>query len=449
LIFAAFPSGALASLKILPITYQSGGISFDGWTTLFTLCLAPLIAHIYAGVPKIVHLSRDKPHWRHRLGLYNPTTILWRYFAIADRRIRARHWDAAELCAVNVYFWTPQGWDGSEAMPQKSREYCVALPDDTHATFFSGSTVQTLIVTLQGANALYILTLGLVPNGAFSTSAVVSVGTVFFFLTVFGLLRLIASFWLTDDFTYVNPEDLQPDQATVIAEDPKSNASSRKTKLSEVRNHPNYGVLDIPESRIREHYMSPNSWKSWLFRVLFLLPIIGLILFCIFYLAPIGPGNSGHWLTLSEFILILFYLFFLFTSTIIYMVYFVRGQTTTTILPCVSSVWYQLYTGVLLAMTLVLIIITSIETRMTACGYYATWPSYHDYCIGVPVASDYNATQGVFGLAVVGETYNPDFNTSGVPVNQTSVVFFNGWCYNSTPITGTQDFQFVGNFTPF
>jgi hypothetical protein len=400
-------------------------------------------------VPKIVHLSPDKPHWRHRLGLYNPTTILWRYFAITDRRIRAKHWDAAELCAVNVYFWTPRGWDGSEAMPEKSREYYVALPDNTHTTFLSGSTVQTLIVTLQGAAAIYILVRGLIPRDEFSTSAIISVGTVFYFLAVFGLLRLMASFWLTDDFSYVNHEDLQADQATIPAEDPKSNASSEKTQLPKVRSRPNYERFDIPGSLIGEDYTSPNSWQSRLFRGFFLLPIIGLVIVCIFYLSPIGAGATSYLLTFSEFILILFYLFFLFASTIIYMVYFVRGHTTTTVLPCVSSVWYQLYTGVLLALALVLVIVTSIETRRTSCGYYATWPSSFDYCIGVPVASDYNATQGVFGLAVIGETYNPDFNTSGEPVNQTSVVFFNGWCYNSTPITGTQDFQFVGNFTPF
>jgi hypothetical protein len=274
-------------------------------------------------------------------------------------------------------------------MAQKSREYCVALPDNTHATFFSGITVQTLIVSLQGADALYILVIGLYQSGEFSASAILSVGTIFYFLAIFGLLRLIASFWLTDDFSYVNPEDLQADQATLIAEEPKSNGSSGKTQLSKVRSPPNYESFDIPESRMREDYMSPNAWQSRLFRVFFLLPIIGLIISCIIYLAPpIGARSSNYGYSFSQFILILFYLFFLVASTIIYMVYFVRGHTATTVLPCVSSVWYQLYTGVLLALALVLVIITSIETRMTACGYYATWPSSLDNCIGVSVPSD-------------------------------------------------------------
>lgn len=440
----------LAHLKILPVTYQSGRIPFDGWTTLFTLCLTPLVAHIYAGVPKIVHLSRDKPHWRHKLGLYNPTTILWRYLAITDRRIRAKHWDAAELCAVNVYFWTPRGWDGSEAMPQKSREYCVALPDKTRTTLFSASTINTLIVTLQGANAIFVFVQGLIRPSEFSNSAVISVGTVFFPMAIFGLVRLIAGFWLTDDFTYVNPEDLQPDRAIVTAENPKSNSQSGKTQLLYVQSHPNYELFDIAESRVSDDYMPPNAWQSWLFRVFFLSPIVGLVFLCVFYLGPIGSGHSNIWITASEFALILFYIFFLSASTIIYVVYFVRGQTTTTIIPCISSVWYQLYTGVLLALMLFLVIISSIETRMNSCGYYSTWPSSLDYCMGVvPVVSNHSANQGVFGLAVIGDTSNPVFNTSGAPSSQASVVYFNGWCTNSTPPTGIQAFNFVGNFTAF
>jgi len=171
--------------------------------------------------------------------------------------------------------------------------------------------------------------------------------------------------------------------------------------------------------------MSPNTWQSLLFRAAF--PIIGLLLLCIFYLFP--PGGTGGLtlqMTFSSFILILFYIFFLFASSIIYTLYFIRGPTTTTILPCVSSGWYQIYTILLLALMLVLVIVTSIETRMTSCGYYGTWPSSWDECLEVQVVAGNNATGGVFGLVVMGETFTPAFNTSGVPGNQMSVVVFNG-----------------------
>lgn len=34
------------------VQYQSSGISFSDWVTLFTLCLAPIVAHLLAGVPE-------------------------------------------------------------------------------------------------------------------------------------------------------------------------------------------------------------------------------------------------------------------------------------------------------------------------------------------------------------------------------------------------------------
>ena len=141
---------------VLPPTYQSNHLTFNDWVLLFTLCLAPLIAHIVAGVPPIVYLSQDRPTWRQKLGLYNPTTIIWRYFSITDRRLRAKHWSAAALSASNVYFWTRVGWDGSDALVRKSQAYCVSFPQSKHATLISWSTVKTIIVTLQGADALYL-----------------------------------------------------------------------------------------------------------------------------------------------------------------------------------------------------------------------------------------------------------------------------------------------------
>jgi hypothetical protein len=35
----------------LVLQHQSGEIDFSDWITLFTLCLAPIAAHIIAGVP--------------------------------------------------------------------------------------------------------------------------------------------------------------------------------------------------------------------------------------------------------------------------------------------------------------------------------------------------------------------------------------------------------------
>lgn len=123
----------MASLTILPVHYQSYGISVSDWITLFTLCLAPLFAQLISGTPQPSYLHTSRPKWHDRLVLYNPTSILWRYAIIADRRIRAWKWDKVDLAASNALFWTADGWDGSEAIVDQAMRKCTFLPESARS----------------------------------------------------------------------------------------------------------------------------------------------------------------------------------------------------------------------------------------------------------------------------------------------------------------------------
>ncbi|KUJ15266.1 uncharacterized protein LY89DRAFT_750591 [Mollisia scopiformis] len=359
--------------EILPFSYKSEDLAFSDWITLFTLCLAPLIAHILSGAPKVVYFAKRRPSWHERIGVYNPTTILWRYFAIADRRIRAKHWSAVDVAAANVNFWTSRGWDGSEALSRNSREYCVSRADSKHARLLSVGALETLIVTLQGVNALYTLTSSIVPSQYWNSanfSNTLSIGTIFFPLSVFGLLRLFAAFWLTDDSIYTNYEDFQTMQMS----------QDRESLQDGVQ------LLEIPElstSRLPENsdatsendYHAPNCWQSLLFRVSFLVPIVGLIVICLYYTVPTSIDDNVSLETVTGFILVLFYLIIFVVTLFIYGYYFFRDQNITTVIPCISALWYQIYTGILIGMVVVLIIVASLETRQSQCGYFTSWPS--------------------------------------------------------------------------
>src|SRR5205809_7057741 len=87
------------SVEVL-FTHQSQSISFASWLDIFTVCLAPLIAHVAAGNPTVTLIGSSpqgqkkcNPSWIARLPHFNPISITWRYFAIADRRARATCWD--------------------------------------------------------------------------------------------------------------------------------------------------------------------------------------------------------------------------------------------------------------------------------------------------------------------------------------------------------------------
>jgi hypothetical protein len=440
LFLATFPLGVLAFIS--PLKYQSSGLTFNDWVSLFTLCFAPVIAHVLAGVPTIVYLSQDRPTWRQKLGLYNPTTILWRYFAIVDRRLRAKRWKAADMSSSSVYFWTRVGWDGSEALMGKTHAYCVTLPRSTHATLISGSTVKTLIVTLQGADSLYYLIWSDFPStnvGDFMSTA--SVGSLFSPLAILGLLRLVACFWLTEDFVYINCEEVQTTVARLNAETIKLVPMHVQAhNLSTMTNEP----LDLSEELTGEDYRSRNIWASWLFRTLFLFPVIGLISLCTQNLIPQFSGNSRY--TPTIFGVLLFYDVFLVTTLIVLGYYFIRSRNTTTVLPCVSFLWYQVYTGLLYLSMLLLITIASIENWKSPCGFYTTYPSNWPIC-GAKFSSVKNTTDGIFGIAVVGNATTDLGFGFAQPTGEMSLLYFDGscqgWFHGNDDLTGAEGFRFV------
>ncbi|KAM5361042.1 hypothetical protein ACJZ2D_013369 [Fusarium nematophilum] len=197
-------------IVVPPIRYQSQDIVLPDWFTLLTLCLAPLIAHVLVGAPSPTYLCTSRPKWHKRICHYNPTSILWRYAMVADRRIRAEEWNKADLAATNALFWTERDWDGSEAMIKHSRQHCVQLPDDTRVALFSREMIKTLIVTIQGLQAIILLLGGLNTDERPQFNTWMAVDLIFFPLALIGLLRLCSCFWLTDEFSYASADDVSP-----------------------------------------------------------------------------------------------------------------------------------------------------------------------------------------------------------------------------------------------
>ena len=152
-----FVDGCEATIPKVLFTFQSQGMPFPMWFNLFTLCLAPLVAHVAGGVvsPTLLPTSVPPPSWTARLPHFNPISIIWRYYIIGDRRLRARTWDRADMAACNAVFWDGEQkrWDGSEEMMVKSRAWITKIPEKAHVTALSASAVTSLVLTAQGANA--------------------------------------------------------------------------------------------------------------------------------------------------------------------------------------------------------------------------------------------------------------------------------------------------------
>ena len=397
--------------------HQGQDINFSGWITLLTLCFAPLIAHIVAGVPPPVYLSAKAPTWHERISHYNPTSIIWRYVAILDRRIRAKQWQAVDMAASNALFWTDDGWDGSESMMIHSRHYCQKQPRSGRTAFFSASTTKTIIIGLQGVQGVFNPIDSLNTQFNFATS--LAVDSVFLPLAVIGLLRLPVALWLTDEYSYISYDsDAVHDSKGAVVE---------SIPLSEKQRTLSGTLIKDPTFTPEEYFQSPHTFWAWPPRLILMTFLAFVWAVAIIYMSPLGRGSGNF--SATTLITGTFYVVFLGGTILICGAYFFLGRTTSTIIPCIVATWYKVYTILLFVLMLAVVVISALETRKLPCGRYTSYPpsNYIDVraCGGIPISK--NAADGLpFGIAMQRSNV-----TRLTPTQSARISFFEGWCYGS------------------
>jgi hypothetical protein len=263
----------------------------------------------------------------------------------------------------------------------------------------------------------------------------INISSIFYPLAVFGLLRIFAAMWLTDDYLYYGDIDNLGTSQTSSSD---VTASKENPPLVEVRAQTTMGLLDSHESFSSERFHRTDSWRAILFRIIYLVPVCGLLAICLVYLIPI----HGHSIdSLTTFVMILFYAFFLAGSVFVYGFHFLSGRSTNSVIPCCNTLWYKIYTGMVMAFMVVLVILACLETRMSPCGVYTTYPRdlVTDFLLcpnGIPIAANQpNSFTTLFGL-----TDNLAINANGT-ANSTSnnesvkpvVIPFMGLCFGEAP----------------
>lgn len=437
----------------IAFNYQSHTIDFSDWATLLTLCLAPLIAHVVAGVPPPVYLHGNKPRWHDRICLYNPTSILWRYLAIVDRRSRAKSWTRLDLAASNAIFWDGEKWNGSEEMIQRSRDFCVRTPKHHHIELLSSSTLITLIVTLQGLQAVYSIIDGSVSHSiSHSYSARVSIGTIFFPLAWFGLLRLPAALWLTNDYIYRHNEDWDLTRSLDIElTTPKSSKEPESARVLELAQTTSF--LDSPS--LEERFHSHRGWPTTLLRSFYMIMIMGPLALCLWLLLRDANHSIQKRWTLTNFSLVLTFLLFLSATAAIMLRYIYLNHCRSTIIPCIAARWYKVYTYILFATMFCVFVLAGLETRKTPCGVFTTYSeaSTADYVLCgqstfIEKAHEHNtnSTAGgghkVNGTTVLHHNSVPYNESYGIAMKANDgnivVLAFNGWCRIDSALNRTE-----------
>jgi hypothetical protein len=314
-----------------------------------------------------VVLSSNPPRWTDRIGLYNPTSILWRYFVIFDRRVRCLNWTPCDMAASNAHFWLGQFWDGSEDIITRSRRFCVRPPARSYVDLLSSSAAKTLIVTLQGIQALYEVLGSLSMDSQYYIS--INLGSVFLPLAILGLLRLPAALWITDDLVYTDKDTMELWTANLI----QDINISKHDEISELTKAATSLVVEPQDDVSPVRFRAVNGIHGVTVRIIYLATIMALTGFTAYSTLP--SGHRKNYQTATGFTLPLFFDTILLPTIFIFLFYFLRGNSTTTIIPCLTSTWYKLYTALLFLGMLLSILLAAIETRKSSCGSWTTAPN--------------------------------------------------------------------------
>ena len=348
--------------------YQSYTIPFEQWVSMLTVCLAPLITHLVFGFAEPVILSSPRPRWRDRLTQFNPITIIWRWYSIVYRRIRARHWDRADMAASNAIFWDGHSWDGSEKLMLNSRDWVTKLPEKTHVSVVSGSTLASIAMTLQGIDAAFRIA-QIHPGGW--RGPFLALPEIFYPIAILSFARLPASIWLSSDYGYERPSTAQELSPEIQLPDGGfSYVSAPLSECSMASFAPFTEDPPLSHSRLEDNTtLGARLWT--VFGILFSFVICGTGISN----SLVGAGPRPFIIITSATSLALRMFYFTLSSSGLFIIvfYILKGQAGNTVVPCMNATWYKVLNAVIIMLALVAFVLAALETTMLPGGAVTTY----------------------------------------------------------------------------
>jgi len=342
---------------------------------MLTVCLAPLVTHICFGFAEPVILADRRPRVSDRLVQFNPITIVWRWYAIVNRRIRAKSWDRADMAATNAIFWDGHRWDGSEEMMLKSRAWVTKLPEHTRVNWISSSTLATAAMTLQGVDAL----LHLIHSTKVDWNAATDgLPNIFYPVAILSLSRLPASIWLSNEYGYEkacwNEQHLH-DQPSEGNGPQQSLLSSTIPKLAldeavqEHRQSLEYsGVTTV--SRLK-----PNT--AFCARLWALCGILCSFGCCggVAYVCIVDVSRRPFVIvaSCSSLMTVCYYFVLNVSACLIFISYILKGQAGSTAIPCMNSGWYKALNIFMILLAIAMFVTSALETTIPPNGQATTY----------------------------------------------------------------------------
>ena len=280
------------------------------------------------------------------------------------------------MAGCNAMFWDGTKWDGSEEMMVGSRGFVTKLPEKSHVTAVSASSVATLTLALQGVQAIGVIVSGAMSRGGAPVSGLPDL---FSYLAIMGLSRLLPALWISSDYGYGNSGERS------LAH------SGGRDGYVPVIEEMERGILKVSRDTVLKRLHPISSWRGLVFRgLMFSVVAVGVVfsvmamLRGIMWESPNASAETRSWdsrLTVSEVLKLAMYLTFCLGTLIIHTRYIMSGST---ILACIQSWWYKLYTWLLILLALAAFVVGFMETRVIPCGpdcgKFTTLPKEFDGC---------------------------------------------------------------------
>lgn len=279
------------------------------------------------------------------------------------------------MAAANASFLYVKGWSSSEANLDQQLGI-LRQPPSNRIAIFSISMLGSLIVVVQGLQALYEVAVT-AKHGFMLTQGV---GATFTPLAIVSLFRLMSAPWITQDFAFVDKKDYdddrdilptnETDQAERQGDDhPQGIQMQSLSHGTEVDgDNRDETPEDIP---IQPVFKNQRYWASILLRFGILASVAAIFIGQCFHIIghPFGCRQS-----VSGLIMHFLYHIMSTVMLVLFTVYLTCGKGQDTMIPCINSMWYLIYTVIWYAFAVAVITVNALEMRRTSCGVYSTFP---------------------------------------------------------------------------
>ena len=247
----------------------------------------------------------------------------------------------------------------------RSEAFIKSYPDGTRVSMLSVSALGTLIVSLQGIQAVYAyLIISSMDTGSAPIiySTLPSLGNTFAALGLGSLFRLLPALWLSNEFGY------------------QTDDSGENCLNTEDR------PIPPPHSETGTLCLHPQGyWPALILQLFFLGVILTIFILLLTHFAnlqaesPVNNSFDFDFPTMSEITYLVLYLALSVQIFSLSIFYIARGVGRSTLIPCCNSHWYSFLTLFWYLLAIAAVVIRAIESRRTACGFYTTAPDLNRY----------------------------------------------------------------------